>query len=205
MFNRRSPFARLAWVLIIAAAVAVSIAPLRAQVLFGSIVGTVTDSSGAAVPQAAVKVTNQETNETREVETNDAGGYVLSTLPAGTYNVAISKTGFRAFTAQRTPLTLNTVVRVDAVLQVGTQAESVTVVSDAIQLQTDRADVHGEFSTKQIEDIPQATRTYQGILQLMPGVAPPTANGGGTNNPGKSFQITQTAPAAAPPTSASTA
>src|SRR5690242_17059600 len=154
MFNRRSPFARLAWVLLIAAAVALSIAPSRAQVLFGSIVGTVTDSSGAAVPQAAVKVTNEETNETREVESNDAGGYVLSTLPAGTYTVSISKTGFRAFTAQRTPLTLNTVVRVDAVLQVGTQAESVTVVSDAIQLQTDRADVHGEFSTKQIEDIP---------------------------------------------------
>ena len=79
----------------------------------------------------------------------------LSTLPAGTYTVAISKTGFRAFTAQRTPVTLNTVVRVDAALQVGTQAESVTVVSDAIQLQTDRADVHGEFSTKQIEDIPR--------------------------------------------------
>src|SRR5439155_16933753 len=90
-----------------------------AQVLFGSIVGTVTDPSGAAVPQATVKVTNQDTNETREVATNEAGGFVLSTLPAGTYSVAISKTGFKTFTAQGTPLSLNTVVRVDTVLQVG--------------------------------------------------------------------------------------
>jgi hypothetical protein len=161
-----------------------------AQVLFGSIVGSVTDASGAAVPNAQVKVTNQETNETREVATNDAGGYVLSTLPAGTYNVSVSKTGFRTFTAQHTPLSLNTVVRIDAALQVGTQSDSVTVTAESIQLQTDRADVHGDFTSKQLIETPQPTRTYQGILALMTGVAPPTANGGGNNNPGKSMQIT---------------
>src|SRR6185437_2514511 len=100
----------------------------------GSIVGTVTDPSGAAIPQASVKVANQDTNETREVTTNEAGGFVLSTLPAGVYSVSVSKSGFRTFTAQHTPLSLNTVVRVDAVLQVGAQSDSITVTSDAIQL-----------------------------------------------------------------------
>ena len=65
--------------------------PAEAQVLFGSIVGNVTDSSGAAVPDATVKVTQRETNESREVKTNETGGFVLSTLPAGTYDITIAK------------------------------------------------------------------------------------------------------------------
>jgi hypothetical protein len=161
-----------------------------AQVLFGSIVGNVTDASGAGIPQATVRVTQQETNESREVHTNDTGGFVFSTLPAGTYTVSVSKTGFRTFTAQNTPLSLNTVVRVDATLQIGAQSESVSVSAEAAPLQTDRSDVHQDFTDRQIADIPQATRSYQGMLAYMPGIAPPTASSGGTNNPGKSFQIT---------------
>jgi hypothetical protein len=190
MFNRRTLSSRVLCLLFLAGVITALVRTIDAQVLFGSIVGTVTDPTGAAVPQAAVKATNQQTNETHEVSTNDLGGYVLSTLPAGIYTLSISKPGFRSFAAQGTALTLNTVVRVDATLQVGTQSESVTVSADSIQLQTDRADVHGEFSTKQIQDFPQPTRTYQGVLQLLPGIAPPSASGGGTNNPGKSFQIT---------------
>jgi hypothetical protein len=162
----------------------------EAQVLFGSIVGNVTDTSGAAVPDAVVKVTQRETTESREVKTNESGGFVLSTLPAGTYDITISKTGFRSYTSQSNQLSLNTVVRVDASLQVGVQTESVTVTADAAPLQTDRADVHTDITGQQITDIPQPTRTYEGMLAYMPGIAPPTASSGGTNNPGKSMQIT---------------
>ncbi|HWB86510.1 MAG TPA: TonB-dependent receptor [Bryobacteraceae bacterium] len=176
--------------LLLASSLTVIIGPAKAQVLFGSIVGNVTDATGAAVPGATVRVSSQQTNETREVTTNDAGGYVLSTLPAGTYRVSVTKTGFRTFNAEETPLNVNTVVRVDAVLQLGAQTETVTVTAASAPLQTDRADVHGEFTPQQIAEIPQPTRTYEGLLQNMPGIAPPTANGGGNNNPGKSFQIT---------------
>jgi hypothetical protein len=176
---------------------------VHAQVLFGSIVGSVTDSSGAAVPGAQIRVTQKETNESREVTTNDAGGYNLSTLPAGTYDIAVSKAGFRTFVAQETRLSLNTVVRVDAVLQVGTQSESVTVSAEAAQLQTDRSDVHGDFSTKQITDLPQPTRTYQGVMALMTGVAPPTASSGETTIQENPCKSRLTAPAAAAPMYAS--
>src|SRR5271166_3408906 len=109
----------------------------EAQVLFGSIVGNVTDSSGAAVPDATVKVTQRETNESREVKTNETGGFVLSTLPAGTYDIRISKAGFRTYTSQNNQLSLNSMVRADASLQVGMQSDSVTVTTDAAPLQTD--------------------------------------------------------------------
>src|ERR1019366_4061889 len=162
----------------------------EAQVLFGSFVGNVTDASGAAVPDATVKVTQRETNESREVKTNETGGFVLSTLPAGTYEITISKAGFRSYTSKNNPLSLNTVVRMDAALQVGMQSDSVTVTADAALLQTDRSDVHKDVTNQQIADIPQATRTYEGMLANMPGIAPPTASSGGTNNPGQSMQIT---------------
>jgi hypothetical protein len=178
----------------LAVAVAVTIAvpctrTAYAQVLFGSIVGAVTDASGAAVPAASVKVTQLETNEVRETKTNESGGYTLSTVHAGTYKVTVAKEGFKTFNAENVPVTLNTAVRVDAPLQVGAQSQSVEVTADAAALQTDRADVHNEFSSKQMIDLPQPTRNFEGIVALMPGIAPPSASGGGTNNPSKSFQV----------------
>ncbi len=173
---------------VIAALVSIS-APAGAQVLYGSLVGNVTDPTGAGVPNAVVKVTQTETNENREVRTNESGQYTLSTLPAGPYTVSITKEGFRGFAAQNIVVRLNTVVRVDATLQVGQVSERVEVTAPAAALQTDRADVHHDFTTQAMVDLPQPTRTYQGVIALMPGIAPPSASGGGTNNPGKSMQI----------------
>ncbi len=161
----------------------------NAQTLYGSIVGNVTDPSGAAVAGAAVKVTQIETNESREVKTNDSGGYTLTTIPAGNYTVEITQSGFRTFNATNIGVRLNTVVRVDAALEIGAATERVNVTSEAAALQTDRSDVHAEFSSSQIQNIPQPTRTYEGIFALMPGIAPPTASAGGTNNPSKSMQF----------------
>ena len=162
---------------------------LRAQVLFGSIIGNVTDSSGASIPGAAVTVTQVETNEIHESKSNDSGGYTLTTIPAGKYTVTISKSGFRTFDAKSVEVLLNTVVRVDAILSVGQISDKVEVTATSALLQTDRADVHGEFTTREIVDLPQPTRSYEGVLALMPGIAPPTASSGGNNNPGKSMQI----------------
>jgi Carboxypeptidase regulatory-like domain/TonB-dependent Receptor Plug Domain len=166
-----------------------SAGPARAQVLFGSIVGSVTDPSGAAVPAATVTVTQLETNESRESKTNEAGGFTLTTVHAGTYKVVVAKEGFKGYTADNVAVSLNTVVRVDATLQVGAQNQTVEVSAESAALQTDRADVHNEFTTQQLVDLPQPTRQFEGIIALMPGIAPPSASGGGTNNPSKSFQI----------------
>src|SRR6516162_7493009 len=70
-----------------------AIQPARAQVLFGSVVGSVTDLSGAGVPGAVVKITEMRTNESRSGVTNETGTYTISTVPAGTYQVEIAKSG----------------------------------------------------------------------------------------------------------------
>ncbi len=163
----------------------------RAQVLFGSLVGTVTDKSGAAVPDATVEITETQTNDTRSVHTDAGGLYTVSTVPAGTYRVNISKQGFQRFETPSVGVTANTVVRVDAQLQVGAVSQTVEVQgAAAAQLQTDTADVHSEISTHALENVPQATRSYQGILNLVPGMVPPGGQlSGGTNNPSKSMQF----------------
>ena len=161
----------------------------EAQVLFGSIVGSVSDPSGAAVPAANVRVVQIETNDSRETKTNDAGGFTLTTVRAGTYKVEITKEGFKTYSESNVLVSLNTVVRIDAAMQVGAQTQSVDISAQVVTLQTDKVDVHSEFTTKQLIDLPQPTRNFEGIVALTPGIAPPSASSGGTNNPSKSFQI----------------
>jgi hypothetical protein len=163
-----------------------------AQTLYGSVVGTVTDLSGAVVPQASVTATNVATSEARTATSNQSGDYSLSTLPAGNYVVRIAKSGFRTFEAKGVNVVINTTARVDAALGVGTESQTVTVNADTAELETDNIDVHGLVSSEELAELPQPTRTYEGLIGLLPGVTPPTAfwaGGGGTNNPDKSMTI----------------
>ena len=163
---------------------------LSGQVLFGSIVGNVFDATNLAVPGAMVKITEISTNESRSAVTNEAGVYNLTTVTAGTYRIEITKTGFRVFIASNVVVNQNNVVRVDAQLQLGARNETVEVSSQADALQTDRADVHAEVGTQALENLPQPTRTYEGLIQVVPGATPPTGQlGGGTNNPSKSMEF----------------
>lgn len=162
--------------------------PVRAQVLYGSVVGAVTDSSGAAVPGAAVQITDILTNDHRTAQTDNGGAYTISTAPVGTYQVNISKQGFRTFQATNVQVIANNVTRVNAQLQVGavTQTVSISAAAGAL-LQTDTADVHAEIPAETLETMPQPTYTYEGLIELSPGVTPPAGQlSGGTNNPSKS-------------------
>src|SRR5436309_14837930 len=91
----------------------------NAQVLTGSIVGQVADTSGAVVPDAAIKITHRETNQVRSAITNASGDFSFPSLPGGTYDVVVSKTGFQTFSAQALTVSAGQVVRVDAALRVG--------------------------------------------------------------------------------------
>jgi hypothetical protein len=165
--------------------------PVRAQVAFGSIVGNVTDASGGGVSGAGVKIILIQTNDSRSVVTNDDGGYTISTVIPGTYRVEVTRPGFRSFVASDILVNQNNVVRVDAQLQVGAVSERVEVTTTATaELQTERADVHAEITTKSILELPQANRAYEGLLQLVPGVTPPGGQlSGGTNNPSKGMSF----------------
>jgi hypothetical protein len=145
--------------------------PAFGQAVKGSIVGTVTDSSGAGIPDASVTVTEVQTGISRSVPTSQSGAYVASNLSAGTYSVTITHPGFRKFSRENVDVLVNTTIRVDMEMQPGSVNESIVVTSDAPVLQTDRADIGRKVETRQIVDMPLAfNRNFQGLLNLVPGV-----------------------------------
>lgn len=163
--------------------------PANSQTLYGSIVGNVTDPSDAVIPDVKVTATQTQTGETRTTATNQNGFYTLSTVPAGTYVVSISKPGFVLVEARHIDVTINTTIRIDAKLAVGGPSPEITVLAAKAELQTDRTDVHGLVTSDDLQQLPQPTRTYEGLVGLLPGVTPPQADVGGTNNPVRSMLI----------------
>src|SRR5207237_1343441 len=93
--------------------------PAAAQTLYGSLVGTVTDETGLAVPGATVTITHTETNQTREGTTNATGGYNFPNIPTGTYQIDIALAGFQSFKSRGIVVQQNSSVRIDAKLTVG--------------------------------------------------------------------------------------
>ena len=87
-----------------------------AQVLYGSIIGTVTDPANAMVPNAAVTVTNLSTGLFREVSSSEAGYYSVANLPEGKYNVKISASGFKLITQKNVNVLINNATRIDVML-----------------------------------------------------------------------------------------
>lgn len=162
----------------------------QAQVLYGSVVGNVTDQTGAAIPGAEVTAINQETNVTRQVITGETGGYSFTTLRPGNYTVRVSMPGFKEFVRPGTPVTLNTVSRVDVVLEVGEVSETVTVLSGATLLQTDRAEVRSEVTVEKLENLPVPLgRNYQHLFKTLPGFTPPVEVHSIQTNPSRSLRF----------------
>ena len=108
------PYGVRALIVMLCFLILIGIRQADAQLLYGSVVGTVTDNQGAVVPGAMVNVKQTETGETRSAVTNDSGAYTVSTIPAGVYNVSVSKPGFQLFRATAIAVLINTTVRVDA-------------------------------------------------------------------------------------------
>ncbi|MBI5280575.1 MAG: TonB-dependent receptor [Candidatus Solibacter usitatus] len=147
--------------------------PSWSQVLYGSIVGTVEDPSGAIVPGAKVSLTNTATGSIREVQADEQGRYNALSLPAGTYDIVVTSSGFRTLTRTGIEVTINSVTRVVARLEVGQISEQVTVSASTIALQTDRSDTRAEISAKTVVELPlPAYRNYQSMINLVPGATP---------------------------------
>jgi hypothetical protein len=144
-----------------------------AQVLYGSIVGTVTDPANAVVSKATVAVTNTSIGLSRQASADDAGYYSIPNLPQGTYDLTVSAAGFRPLTQKGVNVLINTVSRVDLSLQVGAVTESVTVEASAALLQTNKTDVNVNLEARAIGDLPlSGYRNFQSLMNLVPGATP---------------------------------
>jgi len=158
------------------------------QVLYGSIVGNVTDETGGAVPGATVTITQADTGSSRDAVTDASGTYRFATVQPGTYTLTVKLTGFRAFTRSDIPVTLNSVTRADAGLQVGQLSESVTVSGERALLQTDRAEVRSELRSQELVNLPvSVNRNYQYLFRVLPGFTPPAEAHSVPSNPSRAL------------------
>ena len=148
--------------------------PVHAQVLSGSLVVDVRDQSGAAVPGADVTITQTDTNWTRSSTTNETGTASFSTVPLGTFSVRVALSGFSESVTTDVRVTQDNVTRVRTALAIGQLTDTVTVSAGAAVLQTDRADVRTEITSKQLENLPVPLgRNYQNLFVTVPGISPP--------------------------------
>src|SRR5260370_34467285 len=162
--------------------------PARAQVLYGSIVGTVQDVSGSAVPGATVAITNNATGQSHETINSNDGLYSFVDILPGPYTVTVTAKGFRTSRTTNTQVSINTVTRVDAQLQVGERAETVTVEAASATIQTDSADLHVSLGSREVTQLPlPGYRNYQTLINLVPGATPASYQNAVSASPARSL------------------
>lgn len=157
----------------------------------GTIVGLVTDNSGAVVPKATVTLTNVETNAVvRTVNTSKTGDYSAPLLPIGHYSVQASSSGFKTASQTGIELNVNDRLTVNLTLAPGNAQETVNVQADATQVETQSATSQGLITGTQVRELSLSARNYEELVALMPGVSSAVADtifvgvetpGGGTN------------------------
>lgn len=144
---------------------------LAAQSFTASLFGTVTDSSGAAVPNAAVAAVNEANNTRAETKSDVAGKYQLPGLAPGVYRIEATASGFKKFVQPRVELAVQQQARVDLGLQVGELTESVTVESAVSTIETSTSTIGKVVSNKAILNLPLNSRNIYSLIYLTPGVA----------------------------------
>jgi hypothetical protein len=145
---------------------------LSAQTFRGTILGTVTDPSGAVISGAKVSVKNLGTGLERTTETSADGSYALPELPIGTYNVTVTQAGFQTFVAKDVTVDVASERRVDAALKTGDVSTRVEVAGDLLpQVETTSAELGGTLTADAIANVPVNGRDYTKLIYLNPGVA----------------------------------
>jgi hypothetical protein len=158
-------FALLVLMLLLAAAC------VPAQTFRGTVLGTVTDTSGAVVSGATVKVHNVDTGLERTTQTTADGTYSAPELPFGKYTVTVSQSGFQTAVTSGVVVDVASERRVDVALKPGQVAERVEVTGEVPQVDTTSAELGGILTSQTIENIPVNGRDYTKLIYLNPGVA----------------------------------
>jgi hypothetical protein len=161
----------------------------NAQVLYGSVVGSVSDPQGAVLPGVSVTITNTGTGLKLETTTDDTGNYTFRNLLPGNYEVTFSLKGFKALQQSGLVVTAGNPKRADATLQIGAAQDTVTVTADAATLKTEKTDLNTEINSKQVLSLPlNQYRNYQSLLNLVPGATPTQFQNAEIDTPGRSLR-----------------
>ena len=190
--NRQGTGSRLALFLMVLVAVLATGTSSFSQVLYGSLTGTVTDSTGAVVVGANVTAVEIQTGVSQTAETDSAGIYRFSNLLPGSYKVTISTKGF---STQETPgvlVSANDIRRLDAELKTAGAAQEVIVTTAPPLLQTDSANVHTDLTAEQVDDLPtmgSQGRNPQSLLRIIPGAGLTAETNSLAGNPQRAINV----------------
>ncbi len=132
--------------------------------------GTVTDSAGGLVPGATVVLTNKETNQTQQTETNDEGLYRFSNLPPAVYSITVEKQGYKKAVVDEVKVEAESTRGQEIVLETGGITETVTIQAENAGIQTEDANVRKTLSNEEILRLPQVGRDPYELARLAPGV-----------------------------------
>ena len=175
LFSLQVFFARIVIVAVLLSLFLLSFAADSWAGVGGSVSGTVNDASGAVIPGAVSKAANLETGIERQVTTDARGFYSFLGLPVGRYDILIEKPGFKSYRRRGIVIDANSALVVDAALEVGERAESVTVNESAVHAETSDTQMGEVITGAQMTAVPLNGRSYTDLLALQPGVAPVTS------------------------------
>src|SRR6202140_1858209 len=156
------------------------------QNVYGTITGTVTDSSGAAISDTTVVLTNLDNGEKHSIQSDSSGNYTFVNILPGRYKLEGEKTGFKKFVREPILVQIESGARVDIALQVGAQTETVEVTSEAPLLQSETQSLGQVVEQRTVTDLPLNGRNPLALVALVPGVVPqgqPSAGNSSTSNP----------------------
>jgi len=165
----------------------------NAQILYGSITGTVSDKTGAVVPGVAVTITDQGTGAVRNTSANGQGTYLLLDVLPGVYTVSVpAKGNFAGSSVKDIQVEVNRQVRVDLTLQPASVSTQITVTEAPPLLQTETAEVNNEISQAQLSQMPETSsqgRSYQALYTLIPGAASVKEQNSTASNPARAMSM----------------
>lgn len=142
----------------------------------GTIVGTVTDPTGAVVINAAVTVTNMATNVAQNTKTTQVGDFTVPFLAPGVYRVKVEASGFKTAEVRNITLQVDQIARANVQLNPGASSETVSVTANPVSLDTDSASIGQVISERQVLDLPLQDRTFDSLLLLAPGATTTVTN-----------------------------
>jgi hypothetical protein len=148
--------------------------PVFGQAITAKVVGSVTDPSGAVIPNAKVVIRNDQTNQTRNTTSDSLGNYEFSFLPIGAYTLSVEAAGFQRSDVSRFQLSVDQVARVDVKMTIGQAVESVKVEAGAILMQTETSTVGTVIDSQKVVELPLNGRSFVQLALLTPGVNPGT-------------------------------
>ena len=180
---------RSSWSSLVVSAVLISSAVACAQTFRGTLSGTVTDPSGAAVRNAAVQLTNPATNEILKGKTQDAGDFIFPELSVGTYQLLVSAPGFSTKQVDSIAVEISKTNNIPVQLSVGSEATVVDVQAAGVTVDTTSSALVAVVNSKSVQEIPLNGRNFTQMTKLAPGVGAYSNTVNGSRTAGVNFQI----------------